>query len=464
MADRPRPDARVLGLAWLTACLVLLYAFDMGRGFVKDDFGWILHSRLAKWPDVWAAFADPPGGFFRPIVALSFGIDERLFGLTPAAYAWTNLAVVVVTGVAVVCLAESLGLGQGAAVGAAAFWALNFHGVPGALMWISGRTSLLTTMFAACAALAVVRRRHAAGGALTFCALLSKEEPLLLPLIFAAWSAMDVYGEATGGPEEGQLRTAAAAIVRRAGPSLAALAAYLLLRSRSHAFTPSTAPAYYRLSLSPLVIGANALEYLDRSCTFIAAVLLVSAVMFARGRPRMNAAERLIAMKGAVWLALGFGVTILIPVRSSLYVCFPSVGSALAGAAIGEAIWRGVPVRRHRAAVATWLLVPIVLLPVYRARNRRLKDEAMLSALALTRIGEAWPADGNVRRVVIYDEPAVHPSMASAFGDLLPDAVELAVGRRVPVATMPHRPPPDAAAADGVLRLELRDGDLRPAF
>lgn len=464
MDSRVRWDVRALGLCWLAACLVLLYAFDMGRGFVKDDFGWILHSRLAGWLDVRAAFADPQGGFFRPLVALSFGIDERLFGLAPMAYAVTNLVVVLATVAAVSVLGESLGLDRPAGIVAAAFWGLNFHGVPGALMWISGRTSLLTTFFAVLAAIAVARRRHLAGGALTFCALLSKEEPVLLPVVFATWAVLDLRGAATVQSEEPRLRDIVGTIVRRAGPSFAALAAYLLLRSRSHAFTPSTAPSYYQLSVSPFVIAANAFQYLDRSCTFIAAVLLVSVVLFARRRPRMNATERLVVIKGAVWLALGFGVTILIPARSSLYVCFPSIGSALAGAAVGTAIWRGVPAtRRSRAFVL--LLVPIVLLPVYRARNRRLKDEATLSARVLSRLGEARSATGEVRAIVVYDQPAVHPSIASAFGELLPDAVELTTGVRVPVDVRPS-PPTAAERADphpaGVLRFELTDGDVRP--
>ena len=99
---------------------------------------------------------------------------------------------------------------------------------------------------------------------------MSKEEPILLPVIFALWLWID--------------RRPLGAIVRSTWPSFVALGAYLALRARTDAFTPATAPSFYRLSASPDVLLPNALSYLDRSMTFTAAVLLLGLIAFGRLR------------------------------------------------------------------------------------------------------------------------------------------------------------------------------------
>lgn len=45
-------------------------------------------------------------------------------------------------------LAERLGLPVPAALLTAAVWSFNFHGINVAVLWISGRTSLLVVLFA----------------------------------------------------------------------------------------------------------------------------------------------------------------------------------------------------------------------------------------------------------------------------------------------------------------------------
>lgn len=430
-------------------CLLLTYTPNVGRGFVADDFGWIYFSRLRRVSDVRTLLVEGAPGFYRPLVALSFGVNEWLFGLSPMAYAVTNLLMAIGIIVGIVRLATALGFRATAGVFGAGLWALNFHGVGMALMWVSGRTSLLTTIFAVFAADALVRQRTLWAGWLTLAALLSKEEPIMLPVIFATWMWID--------------RWPLASIVRATWPSFAALAAYLALRARTDAFTPATAPSFYRLSASLDVIVPNALQYLDRSMTFTAAVLLLGLIGFARQRPPLGPVAWRTIVKGGAWLALGFAVTILVPVRSSLYVVFPTVGSALIGMSVGEAIWRSIPARRQRLALIALLLLPIFVLPIHWLRHQGTKQQALLSARIVARIRSAVVSQPDITRIVVLDDPQARPTVASAFGAELPRAVELATGRALPtelIALGPSRSIPDRARAAGTLAFVLENGSL----
>ncbi len=336
--------ARVSGLAatgWVLACLAIVYGGDIGRGFIKDDFSWILHDPLRAPGGLASAFTETPMGFYRPLVALSFALNDRLFGLAPTPYAWTNLALAAAIAVLVAAAVSALGFGRLGGAFAAGLWAFNLNGINMALLWTSGRTSLIGALGAAAAAVAFARRRYALAGIFTLAALLGKEEPLLLPLVFAIWTAVDA-------PDGARPRLAAAA--RATWPSWLAVAVYFALRARTPAFTPATAPDVYQLHAA--AIAANVLQYLDRSLTFTAAVLAIAWLVFSRRRLALDDLERRTAIKGAAWLVLGFALTILIASRSSLYAVFPSIGSAIIGVALGRALWRTMPERRRDAAFA----------------------------------------------------------------------------------------------------------------
>jgi hypothetical protein len=441
-------------LGWLAVCFVLAYAFDIGRGFIKDDFSWILHSPLRSSADLRAMFTETPMGFYRPLVALSFGLDHRLFGLAPAAYAWTNLTAVLCVAALIAATTSAAGLGPFAGIFAAGLWAFNFHGINMALQWASGRTSLLASVFATAAALAFVRRRYAAAGIGVFLALLSKEEPLLLPVVFALWAAIDARAAARA-PVEVLSETA-----RAAWPSFAGLAAYLALRLPTGAFTPGSAPAAYRLSAAAIL--PNALQYLDRSLTFTTIVLALGVLVFVRRMPGLDPVERRLAVKGAIWLVLGYALTIMIPSRSSLYVVYPSIGSALLGAAIGRAVWRAIPPKRLRAAAWSAALFPLVLWPIYHARNGRMRAEATLSSEVMARVIAEAAASPGLARVVVHDDPTARPSAADAFGGALGDAVQLMTGRKVDATIVPTgRPAPaGSSAGEGTLELQVHSGTL----
>jgi len=435
-------------LAWVLVVFALAYGADLGRGFIKDDFRWILHGPLHAPGGLGAVFTETPMGFYRPLVTLSFAVNEWVSGLAPAPYAWTNFALAVTIAVLVALTVASLGFGRIAGAFAAGLWAFNLHGINMALLWTSGRTSLLGALGATAAALAFTQRRFVLAGALTLLALLGKEEPILLPLVFALWAAIDA-------PPERRARLTSA--VRASWPAFAAVGAYFLLRSRTDAFTPATAPAVYQLHAG--AIAGNTLQYLDRSLTFTAAVLGLGWLAFSRRALALDALERPTAIKGAVWLVFGFALTIMVASRSSLYAVYPSIGSALIGVAIGRALWRSIPPARTAAARAAALVLPLALWPVYHARNQRLKDEGALSTMLLARIGAELAAHPDLSRIIVYDDPAARPSATSALGETLPDAVRLTTGTDIPAVIVPVMPgmfPNDSAEA-GTLAL-LVDG------
>lgn len=434
----------------IAAVFGIVYLPDAGHGFIKDDFGWILRSRIASPADLFRVFVET-GGFFRPIVALSFEADRRLFGLHPLAFGLTNVALAAACAVALYRLACALGLDRGAALLAASLWALNLHGINMAILWISGRTALLLVLFAVLAALALARGRPLAAASLALLAMLSKEEGLLLAAILPV---LCFVLPGPGRPRRDCPRLAVGLVL--------ALVIYAVLRSHSDAMTPATAPPYYALSFDPLVLVRNAAEYADRGATLAAAIALV-AILAAGARPRLTRQEWSLIGFGLCWFAGGYAITVFVPVRSSLYACFPSAGAAIAAAVVAAAAWRAASARRRRVLLALGVCVPVALIPVYRARNSRWTELADFSASILddARLLEA-------RRVILIDDRTTRVNLSTAFGTLIPDALELTTGRRPVVWLVP--PPSDAPPAsvavpanpDAVLKVE-RGGLVRLA-
>jgi hypothetical protein len=306
------------------------------------------------------------------------------------------------------------------------------------------------------AALAVVRRRKATAAVFCLTALLSKEEAVLLPLVLVTWG---------GGPESGRWNW------RRAltGAWLVLLTPipYLLLRAQTRAYTPVTAPPYYRFTFDPLELGRNVLEYADRSATFTAAILL-ALLLAVRGTRRMEPKERRWVFLGIAWLIGGFGVSVFVPTRSSLYVCLPSIGVAIAGAAVAGCIWSRAEPRVRSAAFVTAAVVPLALVPLLHARNARSRHAAELSATAVARIKAAWTAAPPGTVIVVEDDPSRRPNLHDAFGTLLEPALALVTGAHPQVDYLPSRDGwtearfrvPGAGPAPAERHLRLIGGEL----
>jgi hypothetical protein len=449
-------------LAWIVLVLAAIYVPDLGHGFLKDDFAWIATSRLHGLTDVVRLFTDPTPGFYRPVVGLTFGVNEALFGLGPRGYGATNFLLLLVCVSLFAALVTALGFERQYGVLASALWTLNFHGINMAVLWISGRTALLLCAFALGAALAWVRGRTWLAGLLTLGALCSKEEAVLLPLILTVWAvALPQRLPATGHRLSEDHWSG---LARRSAPLWIALGVYLLMRVRTPSLTPTTAPWFYRFTLDPGLIARNVLEYADRSLTFMA-IALLALVLISRRVPRLEASERRFVLAGAIWLVGGFAITVWLPVRSSLYACFPAIGSALAATAIARAMWRDVALATRTRVFTAALLLPFLLWPLYHARNASLSSQGRLSAHVIAYVHDAVTRDPAIDAIVFQDDPQQRPTLFATFGGLLPLAVELETGRSIVVSL-------EGAADEGVrrnipagahvLRVKLVDGRLAP--
>jgi len=463
----------------LLAAVCAAYAPYAGNGFKQDDFGWVASSRVRQLSD-WPALFARNTGFYRPAVAITFSLDELLFGMKPLGYGLTNLALLVACLLAIAGLARSLDLPPGAALAAGGIWALNLQGINMAVVWTSGRTALVLVLFAALAARAFARGHRVAAAVFTLLALLSKEEGVMLPVLLFAWAGLPALSPVTrrdqgsgirGAIADPDARTGAIFCWRRAvratWPLLLPLAVYAALRYFSGAFGPLSAPPYYRMTLAPSKVADNAIKYLDFAATWPAALVALAAAL-AGVVPRASQREGRIVWLGCIWLVAGYAVTVFLPIRSPLYACFPVVGAALAASALLSAVWLRSSARaRFRLAVVA-LVLPFALLPVYWARNVRHAKGARLSAQWLHDLEAARPQIPADALVVLLDDPRLPPTerLPAAFGTLYDIAVRDTLGR--PTQSWMEPPPngwelsglrrPDPAAKRVVFA--LRDGHL----
>ncbi len=440
----------VLAAAALAVVLLTVYLPGIGHGFIRDDFRWIRESRVETLSQAAALFTTNVG-FYRPLVALSFAGDHAVWGLEPFGYGLTNLTLLLASAILLFTLVRQLGLPTAAAVVATGVFVLNFHGVNMALLWLSGRTSLLALLFALSSASAMLRGYGLVAGILCLGALLSKEEVLALPAV------LTVFVWKSGGRP---LRT---------WPLWASLVIYAALRSTSGAITPATAPDYYRLSLAPALLLRNAAEYADRAGTLSVAVSLVMLLLVRgtrQGRPStgpagwFSDAERRALMLAGLWVPAMYALTVLLPIRSSLYALVPSAGCALVAGVFASRALRSAPVRFGRAAVVL-LVVAAALVPVYWRRNERWIAPADLSRHVLESLQattSSFPAGG---RVVLVDAPDTDIGLDEAFDQLFPDALALYAGEQWSGAIVqPGTPVPVDERT--LISYELRDGTLEP--
>ncbi len=435
-----------------------IYLPAAGHGFMLDDYSWVLTSRVRSFADFVELFRTD-NGFYRPVVGLTFSVNEWMFGPRAFGYGVTNVALALACAGMIVALARALTLPRGAAILAGALWLLNFQGTRTAVQWVSGRTALVVILAATASALALVRGRTVLALAFAAAALFAKEEAVLLPLVLLAWVyILRAYGRDTG-------INAAAWIAGAAG----VLAAYFIARGATNAMTLANAPAHYHLTLDPVLFAKNVLRYGDRVLTTPLLLLAGGLVLLGRPRPILDSSTRMMLWLGGLWVAGGFALTLFIPTRSDLYACFPAVGVCLGVAAISGRCWEQAPFARQRRALVCLLVALVALSPVYYLRTERRTKLTQFAAATLNDlVALTAPLPANAI-VVIDDDVAARrtdqPNLEDAFGGLLNDAYALMTGRRLQFRIEPA--PPDSApppACDGcvVLRLKVADGRVLP--
>jgi hypothetical protein len=424
----------------LLALLSAIYGPGVGKGFVKDDVVWVGANHVASWSDA-RALLFRSDGFYRPIVGMTFALDRAVYGLEPFGFGVTNLCLLLLGAAALAYLGTTLGLRTAAAIIAAGVWALNFHAVNMAVLWLSGRTALCVVIASLLAAAGVVSRRPIAAGVAALVAMLAKEEAAMLPFILSGWAWVLADRENRRAQD----------VLRLTWPTWIALAMYLMLRSQTAAMTPMTATAPYQFVLTPGALVGNALEYFDRSCTFSAIVLIIAHVVAWR-RPVMTESLRRVLVLGTLWFLGTFALTIFVPNRSSLYALLPSAAPALVTAFLLQQLWDSTNPLAHRRLVAAALILPVLLLPVYWSRNTRWIEIAELSSdtfAAIRRVARERP---DVDVLLFRDDRSTRRSFTDTYDQLLLEAVRLAAGRDIKAEIVAS----GLAPADGVV-IALRD-------
>jgi hypothetical protein len=403
----------LLAAAVLCAAFLVIYLPDIGHGFLKDDFVWILSSRAGDVSDLVALFKSNVG-FYRPLVSLTFAADYGVWGMRPFGYGLTNLAVFSGCAVLLYALARRF-TPPAAALLTTGVWAFNFHGVNMALLWLSGRTSLLVTFFSLLTAHALLMGAPLIAGVLCLAALLSKEEATLLPPLLTVF----VFA-VQPPPFTSRLRQT----LLRVWPMWVALAGYAVLRFQSGAFGFSNAPWYYQLSTSQTF--RNLVEYADRSGTVAIAVVLLM-VIAGRRRPIFEEPERHAVLLSALWIVGTFAITLWLPVRSSLYALLPSIGTSLIAGAAASWMIRINPARFRMVAIALPVLV-VLLIPVYRIRNMRWVGIADISNYIMETVAASVRHATTGGRIVIVDSKDERFDLDSTFSGMFPEAVTLVAG------------------------------------
>ena len=172
--------------AALAGAFLLIYLPDAGHGFISDDFRWIVESRSGSVSDL-VALLGANTGFYRPVVSWSFAADHAVWATSPFGYGLTNLLLCLATAATLFALARRLALPSSAALLTAGVWLFNFHAVNMAVLWLSGRTALLASLFSLATAHAMLGGRSLLAGAVALLAMLSKEEAIALPALFSAY-------------------------------------------------------------------------------------------------------------------------------------------------------------------------------------------------------------------------------------------------------------------------------------
>ena len=154
--NRAIPTGLLLAAAYLLALFLAIYGPAAGQGFIADDYGWMVNALPAVNGDLVNPFLGNVG-FYRPLVTLSFGVNYALFGLDAKPYGITNVLLALSCAGLLIWLVRLNRLNWGFALFAGALWLFNFHGINMAVLWTSGRTSLLLTAFALGAAIAFLK-------------------------------------------------------------------------------------------------------------------------------------------------------------------------------------------------------------------------------------------------------------------------------------------------------------------
>ena len=160
---------------------------------------------------------------------------------------------------------------------------------------------------------------------------------------------------------------------------------------------------------------------------------------------------------GAAWIVGAYGLTMFLPVRSSLYACFPAVGACLIAADFAARRWDAAPLAARRRTAVAGIVAVLGMTPAYVQRNEATLANARFSTRVLRQLDSATRDVPAGAVVVVLDDRSRKPNVETAFNTGLSDAFELTSGRRLSFWVEPElqhariaglrRPCPGCAAA-----------------
>jgi hypothetical protein len=221
---QPQLDHRrrlfVIGAGLTIVATIALYWPALGVGFLGDDFMILHRLRGLEHPgNVTRFFRGEFFEYYRPLGFVSHAIDWALAGQNPREFHRTNLVIHLVNTILVLLIGRASSPRPLVGLLAAALFALHASNSE-AVVWMSARFDLLATCFAVGALFCMIRGGIAGwvfAPVLYFCALLSKESVVALPIAVAGWSTF-------------RLRASTYRTVMSVAPWVAALAVYSALR------------------------------------------------------------------------------------------------------------------------------------------------------------------------------------------------------------------------------------------
>ncbi len=184
----------IFAAALISLGAIAAFASTRNFYFVSDDFLILGHAQ-AHWSLAWLrTLMTTPGGdgHFGPLVYIFNTLNWRAAGSDASAWHWTGYAIHAINCALVYALAAALGYALGARIFASALFAIHASR-PEAVVWITARFDLLSTVFVLAALLCLLRGMRAAriarlayfAATLLFmtAGMLSKEAAFAFPLL-----------------------------------------------------------------------------------------------------------------------------------------------------------------------------------------------------------------------------------------------------------------------------------------
>ncbi len=443
---------------YILLCLLCLAAYRgiLDNGLFNDDFSWLKAARYDMNPGNLLSFRVVD--FFRPLVNISFYCMEKTVpGNLPLHYGFNIVLHALCTVLVFRLILKLLGSESIAAAAAALFAVTSVHA--SAVMWISARTTLLSTFFLLASLDVLLSRpapspaRIAGSTALYVLALASKEEAiagaLLVALLFAMKGRSVQSGQSVQSVQSVQSGPSGPCVpsrpsipsARPGGAALAAFAAvsilYLILRQ---AFMGG----FFQDNWGP---GAHAARNVAAGFIFQLYPWPLFSLVYPAGNyipeptgalgPELAAIPVLVVLVAAGWagkrlramiLAVGWSLLALLPaslfryrffstdsISQDRYYYLSSVGTVLVATLLLSMLWKERARARQGAAIAIFAILCAGSL-VRDARLEKKWDEfTMMYREVVRTIVEESDRFPGFTRLAVKEPPLAFPYLADAI-------------------------------------------------